>query len=207
MNDRIKVKVRESGGYFVFWTYSRKEKRSSSFYVTRSTMEELFSKGRAVAVDSISFATLWYDANGGRVGICFRWLRLHSDNTLIGREENVILPGEPLRAFVRRSAAEDGPKEWKALSIPELRTPHLVFRSTRNLKAVAGNKAVYRKFLKVLRKEFERMRADEVVFYDDSTPDSFFFQEMYGDKRGTCGGIILHNYDNNLETARYGVHT
>lgn len=207
MSDRTKVKVYESEKFFVFHTYSRKEKRSSSFYMTRATLEELFSKGRAVAVDSVSFATLWYDNATDIVGICFRWLRLQSDNTLLGREETVRLPAEAFRAFVLQSAAEDGPKDWTALSIPERLTPHLVFRSTRNLKAVAGNKALYRKFLKVLRKEFAWKSADEVIFYDDSLPYSFFFQEMQGDKRGICGGVILHNYDDNLATAKYGVHT
>ena len=207
MNDRTKVKVCESDNFFIFRTYSRKEKRSSTFYMTRATLEELFSKGRAVAIDSVSFATLWYDKEADIVGIRFRWLRLHSDNALTGREEFVRLPAAALHAFVWQSAAEDGPKDWKVLSVPELRTPHLVFRSTRNLKAVTGNKALYRKFLKVLRKEFEQKHADEVVFYDDSQPYSFFFQEMHGGERGICGGVILHNYENDLTTAKYGVHT
>lgn len=207
MNSRTMVTVRASDDFFVFRTYSRERRHSSSFYMNRETLGELFSKGRAVDVDGVSYASLWYDEGRDAVVIRFRWLHLHSDNTLIGREETVRLPGETFRAFVQQSVEESGPKEWKALSVPERLAPHLVFRSRRNLKAVVGNKLVYRKFLKTLRQHFEWGRADEVIFYDDSVPYSFFFQEMYGEKRGVCGGVILHDYKNDLTTAEYGVHT
>lgn len=207
MDDRIKLTVRVSDDFFVFRTYSRKQKRSSSFYMSRVTLEKVFSKGRTVSFDGVSNAVLWHNEEQDTVVVRFSWLHLHSDNTLIGREETVRLPGGTFRAFVQQSVEENGPKEWKALSIPERFAPHLVFRSRRNLKAVAGNKLVYRKFLKVLRRNFERKRADEIIFYDDSVPYSFFFQEMYGDRLGVCGGVILHNYHNDLATAEYGVHT
>lgn len=41
----------------------------------------------------------------------------------------------------------------------------------------------------------------------DFAPYSFFFREVCAGRNGICGGLIFHNYHDNLKKANYSVHT
>ena len=207
MNDRIKLNILSSGDYLIFHTYSRAHKLSHSFYVNRDKFWELERNGFVAAFDHPSVLTIRINGHDNTVTFTFAWLNLCDSGELHGREEIVKVSEAPLMEFVRRSEEPDGPEKWTALSIPEKQRPHIVLKSAKNLKAVIGNAAIYRKFRKVLLTHFCWPRSDEIIIYDDSMPYSFGFTEIRNGESGICGGIILHNYHNDLKTAYYGVHT
>lgn len=47
---------------------------------------------------------------------------------------------------------------------------------------------------------------DEIRFYNDFVPYSFFFREFRGGQPGICGGLILHGQEN-MAKAQYSIHT
>lgn len=207
MNDRIKLNILSSGDYLIFHTYSRAHKLSHSFYVNRDKFWELERNGFVAVFDHPSVLTIRINNRNNTVIFTFAWLNRYSSGELHGREEIVTVPEAPLMEFVRRSEEPDGAKRWAALALPEPRGPRLVFRSRRNLKAVIGNRMLYRKFRKELNQHFHWQGSDEIIIYDDFMPYSFGFTEMRNGESGICGGIILHNYHNDLTTAYYGIHT
>ena len=207
MNDRIKLNILSSGDYLIFHTYSRAHKLSHSFYVNRDKFWELERNGFVAAFDHPSVLTIRINSSNNTVTFTFAWLNLCDSGELHGREEIVTGPEASLMEFVRQSAEPDGPEKWTALSIPEKQRPHIVLKSGKNLKAVIGNAAIYRKFRKVLLTHFCWPRSDEIVIYDDSAPYSFFFEEWRNGRRAICGGIILHNYRDDPAAAYYAVHT
>jgi len=207
MNDRIMLKVAADGDYLILHTYSRTRKLSHSFYVKRDKFRELERNGFVAAFDQPSVLTIRINSRDNTVTFTFAWLNRYSSGELHGREEIVTVPQTSLMDFIRSSEEMDGTKRWAALALPAPRGPRLVFRSRRNLKAVIGNRSLCRKFRKELDRHFCWPGADEIIIYDDSAPYSFGFTEMRNGERGICGGIILHNYRNNLDTAYYGVHT
>ena len=207
MNDRIKLNILSSGDYLIFHTYSRAHKLSHSFYVNRDKFWELERNGFVAAFDHPSVLTIRINSSNNTVTFTFAWLNLCDNGELHGREEIVTVPEASLMEFVRSSEVPDGPEKWTALSIPEKQRPHIVLKSGKNLKAVIGNAAIYRKFRKVLLTHFCWPRSDEIIIYDDSMPYSFGFTEIRNGESGICGGIILHNYRDDPAAAYYAVHT
>ena len=69
-----------------------------------------------------------------------------------------------------------------------------------------SHKAVRRKLIRFLRDNFQWGWSDEVRFYNDFLPYSFFFTEIRGGQQGICGGLILHGRED-LNRAYYSIHT
>ena len=207
MNERNMLKISTSAEFLVLHTYSRSRKLSHGFYVDRDKFWELERNGFAAVFDRPSVLTIRVNSRNNTVTFTFSWLNRFDSGELHGREETITVPEAPLMEFVRRSEEMDGPKQWAALALPAPRGPRLVFRSRKNLKAVAGNRMLFRKLRKELDSHFRWPGADEIILYDDFAPYSFGFEERRNGSRGICGGVILHNYDGNLKTAYYGVHT
>lgn len=84
--------------------------------------------------------------------------------------------------------------------------PKFVFCGEENLHAVLENRPVRRKLVKFLRNNFHWQGADEIRFYNDFVPYSFFFREFRGGRPGMCGGLILHGQEN-MAKAQYSIHT
>ena len=97
-------------------------------------------------------------------------------------------------------------EQWKVLSLDKMKYPKLTFHSRNNLRAVLSQQVIRRKLLRFLRDHFRWPGVDEVRFYDDLLPYSFFFQEYCNGRQGICGGVILHNQQD-WSRAYYSLHT
>lgn len=191
---------------FEFRTFSREKGKSRDFFVFRSTFENLAAYGYTIQDALESYAVLHCDHSAGTVNLRYAWLN-RSGNQLSGWEETVVLDYEKLMAFVRDSARDDGPKEWRCLTAPSRRTqPPFVFRCSERLRECLENKAVRRMLVKFLQRNFMWPRAERIEFYSDFMPYSFFFQEYCNGKPAMCGGVILHGRDD-MSTAYYSIHT
>ncbi len=204
MNERTMIKMRVSGDFLILRTYSRAHKLSGEFYVHRSVFDELEEKDIVVALDAPSVLTIRRGRRSGTLAFGFLWLNRCGNQEIRGREETVTVQESQLMEFIRESAKPDGQTHWAALGMTMARFPRFVFQSRRNLKAVVSNRMIRRRLCKTLESHFRWPDTDEIVIYDDFVPYSFGFTEMRDGKRGICGGIILHNHDNDFY---YGVHT
>ena len=204
MKDRIMVKLTASGDYIIFRTVTRTRK-SRSLYVRRDKLFALKYGHQVIEKDS-SFAVFNRDSHAGTVSINFYWLNLDGTGVFTGWNQDVALPYEPFMAFLKRCAAEDGPKEWKSLSVESRFSPRFVFVGTRNLHDALADQLTRRKLCKFLRDNFHWRDSTEILFYDDFIPRSFFFREMRKDTAGMCGGLILHGQEN-MAKAYYSIHT
>jgi len=204
MKDRIMVKVTVSEDWLIFQTVTQ-TKKSNSFYIRR---DELFALkyGRQVIARDGSFAVFYRDRRTDTVIIRFFWLNTNGTDAFTGREQEVTLSYAPFMDFVKRCAAENGPKVWKTLSLEQRPSSRFVFISTRNLHEAVSDRFTRRKLCKFLRDNFRWRDATEIRFYDDYIPRSFFFREMRDEDTGICGGLILHGQED-MTKAYYSIHT
>ncbi len=206
MNNRVLLKAAASEHCISFRTVSRSRKSPKRFYVTRDEFARLEAQASITTHDGWSFAILRRDARADTLEIQFTWLNGGGDR-LSGWEETVIVPYSRLAAFVRESAQEGGPREWKALSMDfSGRRPQLVFDAKKTLRAILNNGVVRRKLVRVLRDGFNWPRSEQIHFYNDFVPYSFFFREIQDGEAVMCGGLILHGQED-MNKAYYSVHT
>ncbi len=206
MANRTLVKV-SAGEYCIgFKTVSRRRKSPRTFLITRDELERLECENRIIVSDIHCFASLYRDASAGTVSINFSWLTGGCD-CLTGWEETVILPYEALIDFVRTSAQGGGPEKWAALSIEPVARPKIVFADLDGLRRCIQNKIVRRKLSRALRDNFRYYGDERIVLYHDFMAYSFFFRVYREDRPTMCGGLILHNLQNDLKKAYYSVHT
>ena len=59
---------------------------------------------------------------------------------------------------------------------------------------------------KFLDQHFNWYNYERIVLTDDYLPYSFFFEGYMVQGAKTCGGVILHG-EENIQTAKYGIHT
>ena len=206
---RTMLKVRVSDDFLIFRTVSRARK-SSELYVQRDALSPLTEGKRVVLNEYSHFCVMTPIERDNAICMEFYWTDVHYDYCVSGWKQTLTIPREKFLDFVERSAAEDGPKEWKALSMDEVRYPRLIFRKCRSLEQVMGNPLVRRKLTKFLRDNFHWLNTDEIVFSSDFVPYSFFFREYRrgkdGWEEGMCGGLILHNQED-MRKAYYSTHT
>lgn len=194
------VKVSGCDKYINIRTVTRRS--SHSMAIGRWDLLHLQSRQELIVRDGDSFAVLWKMAETDVLRITFSWLAACGDR-LRGEKQRIELPYQVVMAYVK---AEPGGQELRFLSSMENDSPpRLVFRGKR-LREVAGNKLARRKLSRFLREHFRWPGATEIVLYDDLVPYSFFFQEMCGESKGICGGVILHGQDD-MRTAMYAIHT
>lgn len=124
-----------------------------------------------------------------------------------GWEESVAIPYAPLLVFMGESAKEGGPETWKHLSVRSTSRPRLVFHAQERLRECVANKTVRGKLARALRDNFRTPFVEQIDFYHDFAPYSFFFQEVRNGRDGICGGLIFHDHQNDLKKASYSVHT
>lgn len=205
VNDRTLVKISASEYCIGFKTISRKRKSKQRFLVTRDELARLAHEQRIITRDIYSFAVLRRDTAAGTLSIGFSWLNGGCSGTLTGWEETVTLPYDMLMNFVEASAQEGGPRTWEVLSIQQTETPQLIFVDAEGLRKCLENRAVRGKLVRALRDNFHGY--ERVVFYHDFAAYSFMFRSFRGDQPFITGGLIFHDYQNELKKAYYSVHT
>ena len=206
MTDRTLVKVSASEHCISFRTISRRRKSPRTFVITRDALEKLEYENRIIVSDIHCFASLYRDTSAGTVSIDFSWLTGSCD-CLTGWEETVILPYDALAQFVRVSTQKWGPDKWAVLSIKSTARPKIVFADVAGLQKCVRNKTVRGKLARALRDNFRYYSVEQIVLYHDFEAYSFFFRAYRNGCSIMCGGLILHNLENNLKKAYYSVHT
>lgn len=187
-------------------TVSRLGKSPHRFYALRSKLSELEHTSEVICRDIHSFAVLRRDFYAGILEIRFIWISSDGYN-ISGHEETVTVPYDQFASFIHDSATDDGPNEWKVLSVEGIeKRPQLVFNSRKNLHAAIKNSIIRRKLARFLRDGFEWPDADQIELYDDFLPYSFTFLEIKNGKTAMNGGLILHRQDD-IEKAYYSIHT
>lgn len=204
--NRTLVKVSASEHCISFRTVSRRRKSPRSFLVTRDELERLEHEDRIIVSDIHCFASLRRDISAGTLTIDFSWLTGDCDR-LTGWEETVRLPYDALTAFVHDSAQEGGPEKWAALSLEQAARPQIVFADVEGLRKCLQNKTVRGKLSRALRDNFRYHSTEQVIFYRDFEAYSFFFRTFSKGQSTMCGGLIFHNFQNDLKKAYYSVHT
>ena len=148
------------------------------------------------------------DAVGGAkvLELSFTWLKDAGRDNVSGYTERVRLPYEPFRSYAAGEEEVADGTRWRLLSIPEQNRPKLEFHSRKNLKAVVGNPILRHKLGKFLDQHFNWYNYERIVLTDDYLPYSFFFEGYMVQGTKTCGGVILHG-EEDIQTAKYGIHT
>lgn len=184
-----------------------RHKSSRRFLIVREHLENLKDERTEIVSDIHSFAALRRSEATGLLTINFTWLNGSCNGEVSGWEESVVIPYAPLLAFMWESTLEGGPKTWKHLSVCSTSRPRLVFHDQKRLRECVANKTVMRKLARALRDNFCSACVEQIDFYHDSEPYSFFFREVCKGCDGICGGLIFHNHQNDLKKASYSVHT
>lgn len=205
MSNRTLVKVSASENCIGFRTISRNRKSRQRYLVTRDQLARLEYEPQIITRDIFSFAVLRRDSNAGTLSIDFSWLNGSSGGKLMGWEETVTLSYDALTDFVQASTQEDGPQQWKTLSIEKVTTPQIVFVDKPRLSECLENKVVRKKLARALRDNFRC--DDRVEFYHDFMAYSFMFKAFRSGWSPLIGGLIFHNHKDNLKKAYYSVHT
>lgn len=203
MNSKTLVIITQTEKYLSFRTVTRGRKSPHSFMISKGAIDDLYDLPGTVLCehDCGSFAQVWRDPLKETVHIRFYWLNSNGFR-LSGWEQTIVVPFDELMSFNKGYMGE----RWALLSLEESRQPRLVFCGTKNLHAAVSNLTVRRKLARFLRDNFQWLRTDEIHFYDDMEPYSFFFREMQNGRAGICGGVILHGRED-LKTAYYSIHT
>lgn len=203
MNNRTLVKITADENCLHFHTVTRERKSPYRFLISKSSIEALCEDPHSVRMeyDIGSFAQMWRGRGEDTVHIRFFWLKSNGIQ-LTGWMQTIILPFSDLIRFSRGNMGA----QWVTLSLEEPQRPKLVFHAADNLHEAVNNPTVRRKLSRFLRDNFQWYGSDEIHLYNDLTPYSFFFREMRNGRAGICGGVILHGQDN-IETARYAIHT
>ena len=202
----LKLSVRDE--FIVFQTYSRRNGRSSQFYMREDTLDTLKQTGVAVSMDDPHFIKLrtYFDRAGvERLCIQFTWLSISGNDDVHGRREFLDVDYVKFKAATEKSHAGQG--TWqKLLTLPEQGKPPIQMNSKGNLKKVLQNRTLKKKLGRFLASHFRWESAKCIHISDDYLPYSFFFWEEFDDGRGICGGIILHGQED-LRKAHYEIHT
>ena len=205
MPRRTMLKVTVSGEFLVFKTVARAWK-SGTLYANREELRKLNWKDQVIVKDCDDFAVFTRNHPRGTVVITFYWAQCSDGTNLTGKKNTVKIPWQGFSDFLERSADEDGPEKWAALSDDENHYPRLIFVNRKRLGEVVRNKRVRRKFSKFFRNAFRWPDSDVIHLYADFVPYSFTFREFRNGEECMYGGIILHRQED-MRNAYYSMHT
>lgn len=206
LKNRTLVKLSAEKYCVGFRTISRSGKSPREFLISRDRLEKLELEQMVIANDIHSFAILRRNVPAGTLHIDFTWLHSEGENDVAGHKETVTIRYDSLMAFVHDSAKEGGPSKWSTLSVIEGKQPRLIFYDMDGLRRCLEHINVRVKLLRFLRDNFKYSTADEIGFYHDFEPYSFFFRESRNGEPGIGGGLILHN-QSDMTKAYYSMHT
>ena len=174
-------------------TRSRNGCSPQQFIILKKELQRLEEKKYLIAKDIHSYAELRLcDAVDGVkvLEFSFTWLKDAGRDSVSGYTERIRLPYEPFRAYAAGEEETVDGTRWRLLSIPEQNRPKLEFH----------------KLGKFLDQHFNWYNYERIVLTDDYLPYSFFFEGYMVQGAKTCGGVILHG-EENIQTAKYGIHT
>ena len=206
LKNRTLVKLSATKYCVGFRTIKRSGKSPREFLISRDRLEKLELEQMVIVNDIHSFAILRRNVPAGTLHIDFTWLHSEGEDDVAGHKETVTIRYDSLMAFVHDSAKEGGPSKWSTLSLMEGNQPRLIFYDVEGLRRCLENIKVRRKLLRFLRDNFKFFSADEIGFYPDFEPYSFFFCGKSNGVPGLRGGLILHGQEN-MEKAYYSTHT
>ncbi|HBA49371.1 MAG TPA: hypothetical protein DCZ91_16565 [Lachnospiraceae bacterium] len=207
MEERTMVKVLAGGNGVYIRTVSRRFRSPCSFPVEEEQLKELQEKGRCSARKGYSAADMArfvLPLGEDCVQIGFMWLEGTGDGCVSGYAETVFLLYQKFWECIE-ACRLDG-KERSLLSVPVRRRPRIEIISGRNLREVAGNRTVRKKFGRFISRKLNWPQYQRIVLSDDREPYSFGFAGYTTEGLGMCGGIILQGQDD-LKSASYGIHT
>ena len=209
MNNRTMATVYVDRDSISLKTRSRSGCSPQYFIILKKELQRLEEKKYLITKDIHSYAELRLcDAVGGAkvLEFSFTWLKDAGRDSVSGYTERIRLPYEPFRAYAAGEEETVDGTRWRLLSIPEQNRPKLEFHSRKNLKAVVENPILRHKLGKFLDQHFHWYNYERIVLTDDYLPYSFFFEGYMVQGAKTCGGVILHG-EENIQTAKYGIHT
>lgn len=209
MNNRTMATVYVDRDSISLKTRSRNGCSPQQFIILKKELQRLEEKKYLIAKDIHSYAELRLcDAVDGVkvLEFSFTWLKDAGRDSVSGYTERIRLPYEPFRAYAAGEEETVDGTRWRLLSIPEQNRPKLEFHSRKNLKAVVENPILRHKLGKFLDQHFNWYNYERIVLTDDYLPYSFFFEGYMVQGAKTCGGVILHG-EENIQTAKYGIHT
>lgn len=202
MNNRTMVKITILEEYLQFRTVSRERKSPHTFLIPKSECFTLEEGEQRIFRDISSFAVVRRERNTETMTIQFHWLSSCNDQ-LSGYRETVVLPY--YEAIWSMTLCKPG-TEHRFLSIVEHPKTKYTFYARETLHAIVARKAVRKKFSRFLRDNFRWNDAEEICFYSDFVPYSFFFRCTQRCSMELTGGVILHGQEN-MKTAAYSLHT
>ena len=204
MNNRILVKLTGYEESVAVRTISFRNKSPHRFFIMKDVLAALDNQKYAVVNDIQSFAILRSNvpfAGGDCISVSFFWLSADYENKISGWRETIYVPVEIIKKLVTGEC-----REAKLLSVQDNTNPRLIFRSRKNLRKIAANPIVRKKFAKLLRDHFDWNYPANITFYDDFLPYSFGFHEEKRHGVGLTGAVILHNQED-MGNAVYVIHT
>ena len=209
MNNRTMATVYVNQDSISVKTCSRKGCSPQRFIILKKELQRLEEEKCLITKDIHSYAELRLcNAVGGAkvLELSFTWLKDAGRDNVSGYTERVRLPYEPFRSYAAGEGETIDRTRWRLLSIPEQSRPKLEFHSRKNLKAVVENPILRHKLGKFLDQHFNWYNYERIVLTDDYLPYSFFFEGYMVQGTKTCGGVILHG-EEDIQTAKYGIHT
>ena len=209
MNNRTMATVYVDRDSISLKTRSRSGCSPQHVIILKKELQRLEEKKYLITKDIHSYAELRLcDAVGGAkvLELSFTWLKDAGRDSVSGYTERIRLPYEPFRSYAAGEGETVDRTRWRLLSIPEQNRPKLEFHSRKNLKAVVENPILRHKLGKFLDQHFNWYNYERIVLTDDYLPYSFFFEGYMVQGTKTCGGVILHG-EENIRTAKYGIHT
>ena len=209
MNNRTMAIVYVDRDSISLKTCSRNGCSPQHFIILNKELQRLEEEKCLITKDIHSYAELRLcNAVGGAkvLELSFTWLKDAGRDSVSGYTERVRLPYEPFRSYAAGEGETIDRTRWRLLSIPEQNRPKLEFHSRKNLKAVVENPMLRHKLGKFLDQHFNWYNYERIVLTDDYLPYSFFFEGYMVQGAKTCGGVILHG-EENIQTAKYGIHT
>ena len=208
MTDRILFHAEANENTIAIRTVGARMKSPQLFYICYDELDRLRNEGGIISSDIRSFAKIRLDRKRDQATFEFTWLAGHCHGRVEGTEQAVDLRWSKFQAFLDACRQPDGPKEFKAVSLePRRGRPRLVFAGGReNLRAAIVDRRIRHKLGKALMANFNWPGAEEVRFYNDFVPYSFFFREFRDGNPVMCGGLILHG-QKDMAKAFYGLHT
>ena len=111
MMERTMLKLSARGEFIVFQTYSRRNGRSSQFYMRVETLGALEQLRTAIALDDPHFVKMYthFDRAGVEwLCIQFTWLSISGHDSVHGRQEFLDVDYARFKAAMEKSRAENG---------------------------------------------------------------------------------------------------
>ncbi len=199
----VKVSVREDVVRVRIYSKEVEGVRTFSFFMENFEFEDFYTPHLYADLENYVRLMKVDGSSGNELIFEFMWLHKLGRSEYKGRSEVVRVNLLEFMNAIGESRKLDGGE--KTLLNIEIKMPTVEVRSAKNIKRVAQNKQIRKKFSSFLGKNFQWQNTKKITLFDDFDPYSFYFEEqLYTDSDGLCGGIIYHG---DCQSGRYEIHT